>query len=709
VNIPPSSAPAAGPASVRSLLESCLEWGVLLLSLLCGFLVLSAVPLLGKTLLPLRQGAPGDWLSCIFLVQAAALAGTWLADRLRSRSTLIQLALAGLWACLAIAACESMSLPGNPELSHSGVLTRIAFKFLPGVALLAGFPRLLRNWLLPSQERSAGLPALLFAVGGACSLITYPLWIEPVLPLGEQALFWEFLLVIVLFLCLSCALVSRKLVQESPRKATPQQSTQNGPLVPVLMAAALSSAVLFATTEVLAQELGSNAFTCGLPWCLQLTAFVCVAAGWLPRKAWRIALVLLTASLTGFLLTRGISSATLQGASLGWLLLLDFSAGLLSCSLLWEAGAQSTSPRLSLQACLPGLVGASAALFLLPALFAWSGDLFLYATALGILGLGELLSRRRPVFYAVSAILCAIPLALVLRSQSRPAADELASTALRNAHGLLIIHEGPAGSVLSTQSTTLATQITEQAEARRVATLYASQSSAAGLCITAYQHEDSPLRMGVIGLNGGTLAAYARPADRIHFWESNPAMVRASGEAFSYLRDCRGQYEVSGDNARQAIASGREVFDLLIVNGLPGDAPPSFLLTEEALLAYASRLSNRGLVIVHNSSRFHDAYPMLWNTAQKLGWHAIQVKTEVTEPGELSDYDPCASDYVILGRPASVGRIKEYIAAVPAEKRVTRTVTEKPTRRQSREKPWSDGINSSFPALQLEKLFQSQP
>ncbi len=52
------------------------------------------------------------------------------------------------------------------------------------------------------------------------------------------------------------------------------------------------------------------------------------------------------------------------------------------------------------------------------------------------------------------------------------------------------------------------------------------------------------MRVGVIGLGVGTLAAWSRPGDRFRFYELDPDVARLSqGDApvFSYVRDAQGE------------------------------------------------------------------------------------------------------------------------------------------------------------------------
>ena len=72
--------------------------------------------------------------------------------------------------------------------------------------------------------------------------------------------------------------------------------------------------------------------------------------------------------------------------------------------------------------------------------------------------------------------------------------------------------------------------------AEREPTSYYSRDSGIGVAIKSAQ-TGGPLRVGVIGLGAGTIAAYGRAGDRYTFYEINPLDVEVANQQFNFLRD----------------------------------------------------------------------------------------------------------------------------------------------------------------------------
>jgi spermidine synthase len=153
------------------------------------------------------------------------------------------------------------------------------------------------------------------------------------------------------------------------------------------------------------------------------------------------------------------------------------------------------------------------------------------------------------------------------------------------------------------------------------------------------------LRVGVIGLGTGTIAAYCRPGDAYRFYEINPAVEELCRQFFTYLRDAGGDVEVVlGDGRvsieREVARGGLEPLDVLAIDAFSGDAIPVHLLTEEAFELYWKRLRPDGVLAVHVTNFHLDLSPVVRVLAAELGKRAVLVANsgDTTAGTDSSDW-----------------------------------------------------------------------
>jgi spermidine synthase len=130
--------------------------------------------------------------------------------------------------------------------------------------------------------------------------------------------------------------------------------------------------------------------------------------------------------------------------------------------------------------------------------------------------------------------------------------------------------------------------------------------------------DGQPLRIGVIGLGTGTVAAHGRPGDVIRFYEINPEVLRLSDKYFSYRKDSKASTDVTLGDARVSLervrASGvSERFDVLVVDAFSSDAIPVHLLTRECFETFRFHMKPDGIVAFHTTNRFFDLSPVVRN------------------------------------------------------------------------------------------------
>jgi len=85
-------------------------------------------------------------------------------------------------------------------------------------------------------------------------------------------------------------------------------------------------------------------------------------------------------------------------------------------------------------------------------------------------------------------------------------------------------------------------------------TSYFGPASGAGIAIQFHPRRLDPnqrhLRIGVVGLGTGTLAAYGEAGDYFRFYEINPDVLQISGSHFTYRKDSAARIEVALGEAR---------------------------------------------------------------------------------------------------------------------------------------------------------------
>lgn len=128
------------------------------------------------------------------------------------------------------------------------------------------------------------------------------------------------------------------------------------------------------------------------------------------------------------------------------------------------------------------------------------------------------------------------------------------------------------------------------------------------------------LRVGIVGLGAGTLAAYGWPGDYFRYYEINPQVVelsQGSQPVFTYVRNSAAKVDIELGDARllleQELARGdAQKFDLLVLDAFSGDAVPVHLLTKEAFDSYAKHLGDENsLIAIHLSSRHINLLPVV--------------------------------------------------------------------------------------------------
>ena len=141
------------------------------------------------------------------------------------------------------------------------------------------------------------------------------------------------------------------------------------------------------------------------------------------------------------------------------------------------------------------------------------------------------------------------------------------------------------------------------------------------------------MRVGVVGLGTGTIAAYGQSDEYFRFYDINSHVRDLSAMYFTYLSDSDAETEVVIGDARivmeRELATGQsQQFDVLAIDAFSSDAIPVHLLTTECAEIYREQLRPGGVLAIHISNRFLELDPVTRGMAEHLGWHAVRIEND---------------------------------------------------------------------------------
>ncbi len=251
---------------------------------LSAFLLFQVQPILGKTILPWFGSSPGVWTTCMLFFQSLLLGGYAYAHFVVSRLGPKRQA----WVHAALLGAALLTLPITPdadwkptggEAPTGRILIVLAFSVGLPYLLLCSTGPLIQGWfarLFP--ERS---PYRLYALSNFASLlalVSYPLWVERVLPLSAQTYVWSLAWAVFAVLCVACAWRFARTATVTPPPVPPECDTgrRSGATDVLLwfLLAACGSALLLATTNQMCLDVASVPFLWILPLAIYLLSFI---------------------------------------------------------------------------------------------------------------------------------------------------------------------------------------------------------------------------------------------------------------------------------------------------------------------------------------------------------------------------------------------------------------------------------------------------
>jgi SAM-dependent methyltransferase len=702
--IRPPFSPAEGDAisagdprgSLQPPVQQTLIYGIAIFA--SAFFLFQVQPLITKIILPWFGGVAAVWTVCLVFFQVALLLGYLYAHLLTTRISLpkqgrihaVLLALSLI--ALPILPRSSFKPSGSGDPTWHILMLLAVTIGLPYLVLSSTSP-LLQAWY--TQSRAGAVPYRFYALSNAGSmlaLISYPVLVEPKLTSLHQAWGWSFAYAAVAAVCVALALRPRSPVTEQASSDT--AGMPDWKIQTLWVALALCGAsLLLAVTNHVSQNIASVPFLWVIPLSLYLLSFILC----FDRKSWyrrNLFLRLLGIALGGMAYALDPSFAVLPMK----VLIPVYCAGLWVCCMFCHGELARLKPHPThltsfyLMISLGGATGAVLAAIVAPHVFSGYYELQCAVGLCALLVLAVQFHDPNGVFdrkgwqpagfvqVALVMVLLA-SLAISIREQK----GESRRTE-RNFYGVLRVadHEGADArdGADSGKATKTAGQTTGHAplylspyqtsyrrlingtidhglqflspEFRRKPTTYYAANSGVGIALRAIAGRGA-LRVGVVGLGAGTLAAYGRPHDVYQFYEINPLDVQIAKEEFTFLSDSAAQIDlVSGDARLSLEGEAPQEFDALVVDAFSSDSIPVHLLTREAFELYFRHVKPDGLLAIHVSNQYLNLTPVVEAAAASLKKEAVIINNNDDHAQGVY-----AASWIVLGNsPAFYGHQK---------------------------------------------------
>jgi hypothetical protein len=628
-----------------------------------ALLLLLVQPVLTKSILPWFGGSAGVWTTSMLFYQSLLLLGYAYAHVLARRLPLRMQVLTHI----ALLAASLLMLPLQPSVAWKpSPADDPAGRILGLLVMTVGLPYfllsstspLVQSWFARSVPTET--PYRLFALsnlGSLIALLLYPIAIEPFLSTRSQMIFWSAGFVLFVLLCSFAALQSRtgSVMQEVRLKLDRQAWTW-------LALSTCPSVLWLALANHLSQDVAAVPFLWVMPLALYLLSFALSfdSHGW---YAPRIYGWLLPLAWFGIML--GVGQQGLMPIRLT-LLVYAFAIFVICMFCHGELARQRPeSNELTAYFLTISTGGALGGVFVglvAPRIFNEYLELPIAVLGSVMLSLWLLYRFPRRRVLRIGAVAAAAGLAAV----SVPDSTLKRYVRARNFYGTVQVNEAGAadGVYRSLFNGTIQHGVQFVSAARsRIATTYYGPASGAAIAINKLRHAD--MRVGVVGLGAGTLAAYAKPGDVYRFYEINPIVINIAQTQFRYLSESAARIEIVAGDARLSMEREEpQSFDVLAVDAFSGDSIPVHLLTAEAFDQYFRHLKPGGALAIHVTNKHLDLSPVVQRIAEHAGARALLIHNSSELMNKIY-----SSSWMIVTKDTNLAAAIQYLAS-PVTKRI---------------------------------------
>ncbi len=611
---------------------------------LSAFLLFQVQPLVSKWILPWYGGGPAIWTTCLVFFQTALFAGyayAHLSERYLPRAPRLALHL------LLLGAASMGSIapvpPASLEQPTASILRLLAVHIGLPFFLLSTTGPLVQAWSARAfPERSPYRLYALSNVGSLAALLTYPFLVEPRWGLRAQSAFWTWSFRGFALLCAAGALAAWR------RGAAPVTATSDDEPAPSagrkalwILLPAFASAMLMASTNQLCQDVAVIPFLWVLPLAAYLVTFILTFdhPRWY-RPAWIAPLAAAFTFAAAVTDRVGAITPTVTILRIAVLLLSLFFVCLLchgELARLKPAPRFLTSYYLAISGggALGGAFVSLAAPRLFDSFFEWKlGIGISYVAAWGLLfWIQRERLRANLNLGAVLAVVAVIGFAFLVSFFGAAPRIDIA----RNFYGVVrVVARGEGDDAVRdfVHGRILHGREYVRGPHHGQPTTYYVESSGVGRAIAGFRSRPD-LRVGVVGLGVGTIAAYGESVSQsFRFYEINPEVVRLARTQFRTLAECPGKVDVVLGDARLSMErEAPQRYHVLALDAFSGDTIPTHLLTAEAMAVYRKHLEPDGVLVVHISNHYLDLAPVVRGMARAAGLTTATVEHRLDETG----------------------------------------------------------------------------
>jgi len=641
-----------------------------------AFLLFLVQPIMAKQILPWFGGSAAVWTTCLVFFQFLLLAGyaysDWTTRKLASgKQVTLHVALLALSLATLPIIPDAAWKPDGRDDPTWRILGLLGVTIGLPYFLLSTTGPLVQAWF--ARTFPAGTVYRLFALsnfGSLLALVAYPFAVEPWVTTLTQSRAWSAGYVAFVLLCAGAALYSvrwlggnrgQTTISGVEPAAVGDRNRRNSGLSPIsndgpppqakdyalwLLLSAMGSFMLLAVTNHITHDVASVPFLWILPLMLYLLSFILCfeGRGWYQRRIFLAPLLAVVGAMAWALYAeRGIMDIK-EAVPL-------FSAGLFVACMFFhgELAAMKPAPRhltaFYLMVSLGGALGGIAVGLVAARVFNTY-----YEFPLG------LVATLLIAFYLMRAMHAAVPM-LILAAVGFTGfyayyyVDMLSKDARvmkRNFYGTLRVKDigqtAEEDAVRRLMSGVIMHGEQYLAPARRnEPTTYYGASAGIARAIQAL--DSSSVRVGVVGLGTGTLAAYGRAGDVYRFYEINPQVLEIARKEFSFLGDSAAAVETLLGDARLVMErEAPQNYDLLAVDAFSSDSIPVHLITREAMAVYLRHIKPDGVVAFHVTNRFLRLAPVVKRIAGERGLFTALISDEA-EGSDLA-----RTDWVLVTR-----------------------------------------------------------